>query len=333
MTNFKLSINGFGRIGRVLFRIAINRPNITIVGINDMVSIDQLAYLLKYDSVHGRFDGCVEIQDNNLIVNGKTIRITSEPNPEKLNWEALDVDVVAECTGRFTTLETAGLHLMAGAKKVIISAPSSDVPMFVMGVNHNNIHTTNKIVSNASCTTNCLAPLAKVLHDNFEIEEGLMTTIHATTSTQFTTDSPSQKNFRLGRSALNNIIHSSTGAAKAVGKVIPELEGKMTGMAFRVPVANVSAVDLTVKLKNPTSYATICNAYKIAAAGSFQGIIGYCENDLVSQDFIGDARTCIFDVNAGIQLSPTFFKLVAWYDNEFGYANKLLDLSDHIHNL
>jgi glyceraldehyde 3-phosphate dehydrogenase len=292
-----------------------------------------LAYLLKYDSVHGQFKGDVEVKDNRLFVNGKEIRITAEKDPKNLKWDAVGVDVVAECTGIFTTLETAQFHIDGGAKKVIISAPSADAPMFVMGVNHMEAKATDAIVSNASCTTNCLAPLAKVINDNFGIVEGLMTTVHATTATQLTVDGPSKKDFRGGRAALLNIIPSSTGAAKAVGKVIPALNGKLTGMSFRVPTANVSAVDLTVKLAKETSYAEIMAVLKNASETSMKGILGFTEDLVVSQDFIGDRRTSIVDADAGIGLNSTFFKLVSWYDNEYGYSSKLVDLATHIGRL
>jgi glyceraldehyde 3-phosphate dehydrogenase len=333
MSRIKIGINGFGRIGRIVLRAAINRPNIEIVGINDLLEIDHLAYLLKYDSVHGKFSGTVEVDGDQLVVNGKPIRVSAERDPNNLKWDAIDVDVVAECTGIFKTMETAKAHLNAGAKKVVISAPCEDIPMFVMGVNHKSATADDHIVSNASCTTNCLAPIAKILHDSFGIEEGLMTTVHAATSTQFTVDGPSKKNYRLGRSALNNIIPSSTGAAKAVGKIIPALNGKLTGMAFRVPTANVSVVDLTVKLEQNTSYDEIKAIFKTAAAGEMQGILGYTEDAVVSQDFVSDPRTSIFDAGSGIELSPKFFKIVSWYDNEFGYSNKLVDLAEHLMTL
>lgn len=330
MKTIKIGINGFGRIGRIVFRAAINRPNIEVVAINDLLDLDHLAYLLKYDSVHGKFDGTVEVENNQLIVNGRSIRITQERDPENLKWDAISVDVVAECTGIFKTMDSAAAHLKAGAKKVVISAPSSDIPMFVMGVNHDSLTADQHIVSNASCTTNCLALVAKVLHDNFGIEEALMTTIHAATSTQLTVDGPSKKNYRLGRSAINNIIPSTTGAAKAVGKIIPQLEGKLTGMAFRVPTANVSVVDLTVKLEQPTTYDEIKAVFKSASEGDMKGILGYTEDALVSQDFVSDPRTSIFDASAGIELNSRFYKLVSWYDNEFGYSNKMIDLAEHM---
>ncbi|MET7030234.1 type I glyceraldehyde-3-phosphate dehydrogenase [Sediminicola luteus] len=333
MSNLRIGINGFGRIGRLVFRATVKRDNVDIVAINDLLDVDHLAYLLEYDSVHGRFDGTIEVKDGNLIVNGKTIRITAERDPKNLKWDEVGADVVAECTGIFTTLETAQYHIDGGAKKVVISAPSSDAPMFVMGVNHKSAKASDKIVSNASCTTNCLAPLAKVLHDNFGIEEGLMTTVHATTATQMTVDGPSRKDWRGGRSALLNIIPSSTGAAKAVGKVIPELNGKLTGMAFRVPTADVSVVDLTVKLEKATSYEEIKKVMKAASEGPLKGILGYTEEAVVSQDFIGDTRTSIFDAGAGIELSSKFVKVVSWYDNETGYSHKLVDLAEYVSSL
>ncbi len=329
----KIGINGFGRIGRLVFRAAMERDNITVVGINDLLDIDHLAYLLKYDSVHGKFNGTVEVKGDSLVVNGNVIRITSERNAEDLKWDAIDTDIVVESTGIFTTLETAQKHINAGAKKVVISAPSADAPMFVMGVNHQNATANDTIVSNASCTTNCLAPIAKVLNDHFGIEEGLMTTVHATTATQFTVDGPSRKDFRGGRSALLNIIPASTGAAKAVTKVIPSLQGKLTGMAFRVPTANVSVVDLTVKLQKNTSYEEIKKVMKSEAESNLKNVLAYTEDDVVSQDFVGDTHTSIFDAKAGIELNSTFFKVVSWYDNEYGYSNKLLDLATHIYSL
>ncbi|MEB8347206.1 type I glyceraldehyde-3-phosphate dehydrogenase [Flavobacteriaceae bacterium KMM 6898] len=333
MSNLRIGINGFGRIGRLVFRATVKRDNVDIVAINDLLDVDHLAYLLEYDSVHGKFDGTIEVKDGNLVVNGKTIRITAERDPKNLKWDEVGTDVVAECTGIFTTMETAQYHIDGGAKKVVISAPSADVPMFVMGVNHKSAKASDKIVSNASCTTNCLAPLAKVLHDNFGIEEGLMTTVHATTATQMTVDGPSRKDWRGGRSALLNIIPSSTGAAKAVGKVIPSLNGKLTGMAFRVPTADVSVVDLTVKLEKETSYEEIKKVMKEASEGSLKGILGYTEEAVVSQDFIGDTRTSIFDAGAGIALSSKFVKVVSWYDNETGYSNKLVDLAEYVSSL
>jgi glyceraldehyde 3-phosphate dehydrogenase len=331
--SINIGINGFGRIGRLVFRSAINDNNFKVISINDLLDIEHLAYLLKYDSVHGSFDGSVEISNNNLIVNGNTIKITSEKNPELIKWGDMGVDIVAECTGLFTTKEKSNLHLNGGCKKVVISAPSADVPMFVMGVNHNNVTKDDLIVSNASCTTNCLAPIAKVLNDNFIIEEGLMTTVHSVTATQFTVDGPSKKDYRGGRSALLNIIPSSTGAAKAVTKVIPSLQGKLTGMAFRIPTANVSVVDLTVRLKKKTSYDEIKKVMLEASENDLRGILGYCDDPVVSQDFIGDKRTSIFDASAGMELNSNFFKIISWYDNECGYSNKLLDLAKHIHSI
>lgn len=333
MANLKLGINGFGRIGRIVFRATVKRDNVDVVAINDLLDVDHLAYLLKYDSVHGRFDGTVEVKDGHLVVDGKTIRVTAERDPKNLKWNEAGVDVVAECTGIFTTLETADYHIQGGAKKVVISAPSKDAPMFVMGVNDGDLTAKHTIVSNASCTTNCLAPMAKVIEDNFGLEEALMTTIHAGTSTQFVVDAPSKKNYRLGRSALNNIIPTSTGAAKAVGKVLPAVDGKLTGMAFRVPTADVSVVDLTVKTTRPTSVEAIKKAFKDASEGSMKGIIGYTEDAVVSQDYVGEIRTSVFDADSAIELNPTFFKLVSWYDNEFGYSNKLVDLAEKINTL
>ncbi len=331
--SIKIGINGFGRIGRLVFRSAIENDDFKVISINDLLEVEHLAYLLKYDSVHGSFNGSVEILDGNLIVNGNTITISSEKNPELINWSNMGVDIVAECTGLFTTKEKAGLHINGGCKKVVISAPSQDVPMFVMGVNHDNVTGDDLVVSNASCTTNCLAPIAKVLNDNFLIEEGLMTTVHAVTATQFTVDGPSKKDYRGGRSSLLNIIPSSTGAAKAVTKVIPSLEGKLTGMAFRIPTANVSVVDLTVRLKKNTSYEEIKKVMLKASENELRGILGYCDEPVVSQDFIGDRRTSIFDASAGMELNSNFFKIISWYDNECGYSNKLLDLAKHIHSI
>ncbi|WP_452222000.1 type I glyceraldehyde-3-phosphate dehydrogenase [Lacinutrix salivirga] len=333
MSTLKLGINGFGRIGRIVFRATLKRENVEVVAINDLLDVNHLAYLLEYDSVHGRYDGKIEVKDGNLIVEGKIIRVTAERDPKNLKWDQAGVDVVAECTGIFTTLETADYHIQAGAKKVVISAPSKDAPMFVMGVNDQDLKASNTIVSNASCTTNCLAPLAKVIEDNFGIEEALMTTIHAATSTQYTVDSPSKKNYRLGRSAMVNIIPTSTGAAKAVGKVIPELDGKLTGMAFRVPTVDVSVVDLTVRTKKETSLEDIKSAMKKASNGAMKGVLGYTDEMVVSQDFVSDTRTSIFDAEASIELNPGFFKLISWYDNEFGYSNKLVDLAEKVNSL
>ncbi len=333
MAKVKIGINGFGRIGRLVFRASSKRNDVEIVAINDLLEVDHLAYLLKYDSVHGNFDGTVEVSGGHLVVNGKKIRITAEKDPTKLKWDEAGAEIVAECTGIFTTLDMAQKHIDGGARKVVISAPSKDAPMFVMGVNHKKVKASDKIVSNASCTTNCLAPLAKVLNDNYGIEEALMTTVHATTASQLTVDGPSSKDYRGGRSALINIIPASTGAAKAVTKVIPELEGKLTGMAFRVPTSDVSVVDLTVKLKKDTSYEDIKRVFKKASEGELKGILGYTEDDVVSQDFVGDPRTSIFDAGAGIELNSKFFKVVSWYDNEAGYSNKLVDLAVHVAGL
>lgn len=326
----KVGINGFGRIGRFVFRAAQERNDIEIVGINDLIDVDYMAYMLKYDSTHGRFNGTVEVKDGNLIVNGKTVRVTAERNPADLKWGEIGVDVVAEATGLFLTDETARKHIEAGAKKVVLTGPSKDkTPMFVMGVNHKT-YAGQDIVSNASCTTNCLAPIAKVLNDNFGIESGLMTTVHATTATQKTVDGPSAKDWRGGRGASQNIIPSSTGAAKAVGVVLPELNGKLTGMAFRVPTANVSVVDLTANLQKAASYDDIKAAMKAASEGELAGILDYTEDAVVSTDFNGDTRTSIFDADAGIALTDKFVKVVSWYDNEIGYSNKVLDLIAHI---
>jgi glyceraldehyde 3-phosphate dehydrogenase len=333
MSKLKLGINGFGRIGRIAFRVAASRPNIEIVGINDLLDVEHLAYLLKFDSVHGKFNGTVEVKNGNLVVNGKEIRVTAERNPEDLKWDAVGAEVVLDCTGIFTSLEGAQKHITAGAKKVAISAPSADAPMFVMGVNHKQITAAHTIVSNASCTTNCLAPLAKVINDNFGIIEGLMTTVHATTATQLTVDGPSKKDWRGGRSALANIIPSSTGAAKAVGKVIPELNGKLTGMSFRVPTPDVSVVDLTVRTKKSATWDEVKAALKKASENELKGILGYTEEAVVSQDFVSEPMTSVFDADASIALNDNFFKLVSWYDNEFGYSTKLIDLAQHIHSV
>ena len=333
MSTVKIGINGFGRIGRIAFRVAASRPNVEVVGINDLLAVDHLAYLLKYDSVHGRFDGTIEVKNGNLVVNGNEIRVTAERNPEDLKWDAVGAEVVLDCTGIFTNLEGAQKHITAGAKKVAISAPSADAPMFVMGVNHKNITAADTIVSNASCTTNCLAPVAKVINDKFGIVEGLMTTVHAATATQFTVDGPSRKDFRLGRASLNNIVPASTGAAKAVGKVIPELNGKLTGMAFRVPTVDVSVVDLTVRLEKGASFEEVKAAIKDASENELKGILGYTEEGVVSQDFVSEPRTSVFDANASIGLSDNFVKLVSWYDNEFGYSTKLVDLAEYIYSI
>ena len=333
MSKIKLGINGFGRIGRMVFRSSLNRNDVQVVGINDLLDVGHLAYLLKYDSVHGTCDASIVVENGNLIVNGNVIKITAERDPKQIGWGSIDTDVVAECTGIFTTLEKAQLHIDGGAKKVVISAPSSDAPMFVVGVNHKDAKSSDLIVSNASCTTNCLAPVAKVLNDKFVISEALMTTVHATTATQFTVDGPSKKDFRGGRSSLLNIMPASTGAAKAVTKVIPSLAGKITGMAFRVPTANVSVVDLTVKLESKTSYDKVMQALKEASQNELKGVLGYTEDLVVSQDFIGDTRTSIVDYNAGIELNSSFFKIVTWYDNEAGYSSKLIDLACHVNSI
>jgi len=325
----KIGINGFGRIGRLALRVASQRKNVQVVAINDLLEVDYLAYMLKYDSVHGRFDGEVGVKDGKLIVNGKEIRVTAERNPENLKWDEVGVDYVIECTGIFKTLEKAQLHINGGAKKVIISAPSPDAPMYVMGVNNKELKASDTIFSNASCTTNCLAPLAKVLHDNFEITDGLMTTIHATTATQKTVDGPSMKDWRGGRAAIHNIIPSSTGAAKAVGKVIPSLNGKLTGMSFRVPTMDVSVVDLTVNLGKAATYEEVCKVMKDASENELKGILGYTEELVVSQDFVGETCTSVFDAKAGIALTDTFIKVVSWYDNEYGYSSKIIDLLEY----
>jgi glyceraldehyde 3-phosphate dehydrogenase len=326
----RIGINGFGRIGRLVLRAAELRDDIEVVAVNDLLDVDYIAYMLKYDSTHGVFKGTVDVDNGQLIVNGRTVRVTAEKDPAQLAWSDVDVDVVVEATGLFLTKEKALAHLEAGAKKVVMSAPSKDdTPMFVMGVNHDS-YAGETIVSNASCTTNCLAPVAKVLNDEFGIVDGLMTTVHASTATQKVVDGPSMKDWRGGRGASQNIIPSSTGAAKAVGKVIPELNGKLTGMAFRVPTTNVSVVDLTVNLAKPATYEEICNAMKAASEGELAGILGYTEDAVVSQDFVGEAKTSVFDATAGIALTDTFVKVVSWYDNEWGYSSKVLDLVAHI---
>ena len=330
MKKIKIGINGFGRIGRMVLRASLQRDDVEIVAINDLLDVEHMEYLLKYDSVHGKINADVKVVGNNLFVNGNKIRITSEKNPENIQWDKVNANIVAECTGIFTTLETAQLHISGGAKKVVISAPSKDAPMFVVGVNCDLIKSTDNIVSNASCTTNCLAPLVKVLNDNYGVEEALMTTVHAVTATQMTVDGPSKKDYRGGRSSMLNIIPASTGAAKAVTKVIPDLVGKITGMAFRVPTADVSVVDLTVKLKSSTSYNEIMDTYQKAANTYLKGILGYSEEPIVSQDFIGDSRTSIVDKGAGIELNDKFFKIISWYDNEAGYSYKLLDLAKKV---
>ncbi len=327
----KVGINGFGRIGRLVLRASFDRKDINVVAINDpFIDLDYMAYMLKYDTVHGRFKGDIEVSDNALIVNGRKIAVTNCMNPNEIPWKDAGAEYIVESSGVFRTIEKASKHFEGGAKKVVISAPSDDAPMFVMGVNEDKYTKDMNVVSNASCTTNCLAPLAKVINDNFGIVEGLMTTVHATTATQKTVDSPSKKDWRGGRAAAANIIPSSTGAAKAVGKVIPELNGKLTGMSFRVPTVNVSVVDLTCKLKNPATYDEIKKAVKEASEGSMKGILAYTEDDVVSSDFMTDPHTSIFDAKAGIALTDTFVKLVSWYDNEWGYSNKLLMLIEHM---
>jgi glyceraldehyde 3-phosphate dehydrogenase len=331
MSKIKIGINGFGRIGRFVFRVAVASDNVEVVGINDLIDVDYMAYMLKYDSTHGRFNGTVEVKDGSLIVNGKTIRVSAEKNPANLKWDAIGAEYIVESTGLFLSKESAQGHIDAGAKKVIMSAPSKDdTPMFVMGVNHTSYKNDMTFVSNASCTTNCLAPIAKVLHDNFGIVDGLMTTVHATTATQKTVDGPSAKDWRGGRGASQNIIPSSTGAAKAVGKVIPSLNGKLTGMAFRVPTPNVSVVDLTVNLAKPASYKEICAAMKLASETTMKGVLGYTEDAVVSNDFLGETRTSVFDANAGIALTDTFVKVVSWYDNEMGYSKKVVELIEYM---
>ncbi|MBO5171927.1 MAG: type I glyceraldehyde-3-phosphate dehydrogenase [Bacteroidaceae bacterium] len=329
----KVGINGFGRIGRFVFRAAQTRDDIEIVGINDLCPVDYLAYMLKYDTMHGQFDGTIEadVENSKLIVNGKSIRVTAERNPADLKWNEIEAEYVVESTGLFLSQDKAQAHIEAGAKYVVMSAPSKDAtPMFVCGVNFDKYEKGTQFVSNASCTTNCLAPVAKVLNDKWGIKDGLMTTVHSTTATQKTVDGPSLKDWRGGRAAAGNIIPSSTGAAKAVGKVIPELNGKLTGMAFRVPTLDVSVVDLTVNLAKPATYAEICEAMKAASENELKGVLGYVDEDVVSADFLGDARTSIFDAKAGIALTDTFVKVVSWYDNEIGYSNKVLELIAHM---
>jgi len=330
MNKIKVGINGFGRIGRLVFRAAMNREDITIVGINDLLDIGYMAYMLQYDSVHGKFDGTVEVKDNYLIINGQKIRVTAEKDPANLKWNEVEAEYVVESTGLFLTKETAEAHLKAGAKRVVMSAPSKDeTPMFVMGVNHEKYHG-EAIISNASCTTNCLAPLVKVIHENFGLAEGLMTTVHAATATQKTVDGPSAKDWRGGRSILGNIIPSSTGAARAATKVIPELKGRLTGMSFRVPTANVSVVDLTCRLEKATTYDAIKAAVKKASENELKGILAYTDEAVVSTDFIHDSHSSIFDAEAGIMLNETFVKLIAWYDNEWGYSCRILDMVAHM---
>lgn len=333
MEKIKVGINGFGRIGRLVFRASLTKENIEVVAINDLLDVNYMAYMLRYDSVHGHFNGTVEVDGNNLIVNGRPVRVTAEKDPTNLKWNEVGAEYVVESTGLFLTKETAEKHLQAGAKRVVLSAPSKDdTPMFVMGVN-NQEYAGETIVSNASCTTNCLAPLTKVIHENFGMVEGLMTTVHASTATQKTVDGPSMKDWRGGRAAGGNIIPSTTGAAKAVTKVIPSLKGKLTGMAFRVPTLDVSVVDLTCRLEKATTYDEIKMVMKKASENELKGVLGYVDEPLVSTDFEGDARTSIFDAGAGIMLNPNFVKLIAWYDNEWGYSNKVLDLIAHMNTV
>ena len=332
--SIKIGINGFGRIGRLVFRASLDHKDVEVVGINDLITPDYMAYMLKYDTMHGQFKGTIDYTDHSIIVNGREIAVSSEKDPANLPWGKLGVEYVVESTGLFLTQEKAAGHLKAGAKKVVMSAPSKDgTPMFVMGVNNTTYTTDMNFVSNASCTTNCLAPIAKVLHDNWGITDGLMTTVHATTATQKTVDGPSMKDWRGGRAAAGNIIPSSTGAAKAVGKVIPSLNGKLTGMSMRVPTLDVSVVDLTVNLAKPAKYDEICAAMKAASEGELKGILGYTEDAVVSSDFLGDARTSIFDAKAGIALTDTFVKVVSWYDNEWGYSNKVVDLIEYMYSV
>lgn len=328
----KVGINGFGRIGRLAFRSIIDRENIEVVAINDLLTIEHLAYLLKYDSVHGKFKGTVEVKNNVLIVNGKSIRISSNQNPENIQWDLVDVDFVIESSGNFTERKKAALHLKGGAKKVVISAPSNDAPMFVMGVNHQKLTKNELVFSNASCTTNCLAPIVKVLHENFGIVEGLVTTVHSTTSSQNTVDGVSDK-WRRGRAALNNMIPTSTSASEALAEIIPEMKGKLLAMAVRVPVADVSLVDLTVRLESSTTYSKITAAMKSASENELKGILGYTEDEVVSQDFVSEPRTSVFDAGAGLALNDKFYKLISWYDNEFGYATKIVDLIEYSSSL
>ena len=331
MNKINIAINGFGRIGRLVFRAAINNPNINIVGINDLIDANYMSYMLRYDTTHGRFNGEVSLDGKDLIVNGNKIRVTSERDPSNLKWNEINADYIVESTGLFLTEDSAKGHITSGAKKVIMSAPSKDdTPMFVMGVNNSSYSSDMDFVSNASCTTNCLAPMAKVLHDNFGIESGLMTTVHAATASQKIVDGPSMKDWRGGRAAFSNIIPSSTGAAKAVGKVIPSLNGKLTGMAFRVPTVDVSVVDLTVNLSKETNYEEICSAMKNASENELKGVLGYTDEAVVSTDFLGDSRTSIFDSEAGIMLNNKFVKLVSWYDNEWGYSSKVIELIEYM---
>ena len=333
MSKIKIGINGFGRIGRLVFRAAMAKDNVEVVGINDLISVEYMAYMLRYDTMHGQFKGTIEVKDGNLVVNGQSIRVTAEKDPANLKWNEVGAEYVVESTGLFLTKEKAEAHIKAGAKRVVMSAPSKDdTPMFVMGVN-NKTYAGQTIVSNASCTTNCLAPIAKVINDKFGMVEGLMTTVHSTTATQKTVDGPSMKDWRGGRAASGNIIPSSTGAAKAVGKVIPALNGKLTGMSLRVPTLDVSVVDLTCTLAKDVTYDEICQAMKEASEGELKGILGYTEDAVVSSDFLGDPRTSIFDAKAGIQLSPRFVKVVSWYDNEWGYSNKVLELIEYMNTV
>lgn len=330
MKKKKIGINGFGRIGRLALRLLLDHPEMEVVAINDLMDIEQLAYLLKHDSVHGGLMREVKVKDTSLIIDGKPIRVSSIKQAERLNWGDLEVDLVLECTGIYKEMDAASKHIEAGAKKVLLSFPSNTVPMYVMGVNHQEIKANQKIFSNASCTTNCLAPMAKIIQDNFGLEEGLMTTVHAATASQAVIDQANVKNYRLGRSALNNIIPTSTGAAVAVTKVIPELKGKLTGMAFRVPTANVSVVDLTLRTQKPTSIEEINKAFKLASEKEYKGLVAYVEEPLVSQDFIGNTFICNYDVQASMELNPNFFKLIGWYDNEYAYAAKMLELALYI---
>jgi len=331
MSKIKVGINGFGRIGRLAFRAAQQYKNIEVVGINDIIDVDYMSYMLRYDTIHGQFKGTVEVKDGKLVVNGNAIRVTAEKDPANLKWNEVGAEYVIESTGLFLDRAKAELHLKAGAKKVVLSAPSKDeTPMFVYGVNNKSYKKEMDIISCASCTTNCLAPITKVLHDKFVMVEGLMTTVHSTTATQKTVDGPSAKDWRGGRAASANIIPSSTGAAKAVTKVIPELKGKLTGMSFRVPTLNVSVVDLTCRLEKATTYEEICKTMKAASEGELKGVLGYTEDEVVSSDFIGDARTSIFDVKAGIMLNSNFVKIISWYDNEWGYSNKLIDMIEYM---
>lgn len=329
-----VGINGFGRIGRLVFRASVERENVQVVAVNDpFITVDYMVYMLKYDSVHGRFAGTISVENDKLCVNGKLITVYNKMNPEEIPWGETGAEYIVESSGAFTTIDKASAHLKGGAKKVVISAPSKDAPMFVMGVNQNEYKSNMNIVSNASCTTNCLAPLAKVIHDNFEIVEGLMTTVHSTTATQKTVDGPSRKDWRGGRAAAANIIPSSTGAAKAVGKVIPSLNGKLTGMSFRVPTINVSVVDLTCRIEKPATYDEIKECIKKAANGELRGILGYTDEDVVSSDFMGEYCTSVFDAKAGISLNDNFVKLISWYDNEWGYSNKVIDLISHMNSV